>query len=100
MQLSIRCRGGRTELALAGPAITGRGEDYLISYRVNGGQPVQVAAAAPASGAGVAFKGDAVALLQSLPSEGELAVHLFAAGRGRPKIEFSLWWGSRRCARR
>jgi hypothetical protein len=76
MQLSIRCRGGRTELALAGPAISGRGEDYVISYRVNGGQPVQVAAAVPAFGAGVAFKGDAVALLQSFPSKGELAVQL------------------------
>jgi hypothetical protein len=75
MQLSIRCRGGRTELALAGPAISGRGEDYVITYRVNGGQPVQVAAV-PAFGAGVAFKGDAVALLRSLPSEGELAVQL------------------------
>jgi hypothetical protein len=76
MQLSIRCRGGRTELALAGPAISGRGEDYIISYRVNDGQPEQVAATVPASGAGVAFKGDAVTLIQSLPSEGEFAVHL------------------------
>jgi hypothetical protein len=76
MQLSIRCRGGRTELALAGPAISGRGEDYVISYRVKGGQPVQVAAAVPAFGSGVAFKGDAVGLLQSFPSEGELAVQL------------------------
>jgi hypothetical protein len=76
MQLSVRCRGGRTELALAGPAVSGRGEDYVISYRVNGGQRVQVAAAVPAFGAGIAFKGDAVALLQSLPSEGELAVQL------------------------
>jgi hypothetical protein len=76
MQLSIRCRGGRTELALAGPAVSGRGEDYVISYRVNGGQPVQVAAAVATFGAGVAFKGDAVALLQSLPSKGELAVQL------------------------
>jgi hypothetical protein len=76
MQLSIRCRGGRTELAVAGPIISGRGEDYVVSYRVNGGEPVQIAAAMPAFGAGVAFKGNAVPLIQSLPSEGELAVHL------------------------
>ena len=76
MQLSIRCRGGRTELALAGPAISSRSEDYVISYRINGGKPVQVAATLPAFGAGVAIKGDPVALLQSFPSEGELAVHL------------------------
>lgn len=76
MQLSIRCRAGRTELALAGPALSGRVEDHVISYSVNGGRPVQAAAATPAFGAGVAFKGDAVALVQSLPSGGELAVQL------------------------
>lgn len=76
MQLAIRCRGGRTELTIAGPAIAGRAEDYVISYRINGAQPVQVAAAAPAFGAGIAFKADSATLLQSLPGEGELAVHL------------------------
>jgi len=75
-QLSIRCRGGRTDLAISGPVISGRGEDYVISYRINNGQPTQIAAAASAFGAGVAFKGDVVALIQSLPNEGELAVHL------------------------
>jgi len=76
MQLSIRCRGGRTELAVAGPAISGRGEDYVVSYRINGGQPVQIAADVAAYGAGVALKGEAASLIRSLPSEGELAVHL------------------------
>ena len=72
MRLSIRCRGGRTELIVAGPAITGRGDDYFISYRVNGGQSVQLAGVAPASGDGVAFKGDVVGLLQSLSLPGRL----------------------------
>jgi hypothetical protein len=76
MQLSIRCRGGHTELAVAGPAISGRGEDYVISYRVNDGQPVQIAATVPAFGAGVALKGDAVPLLQSLPDQGDLTIHI------------------------
>jgi hypothetical protein len=76
MQLSIRCRGGRTEIEVAGPAITGRGDDYAISYRVSGGRPVQIAAATPAFGAGVAFKADVVALIQSLPGDGEFVLHL------------------------
>lgn len=76
MQLSIRCRGGHTEIAIAGPTVSGRGNDYAISYRVNGGQPVQIAAVAPAFGAGVAFKADTVALIQSLPGDGEFDVHL------------------------
>jgi hypothetical protein len=76
MQLSIRCRGGRTELAVAGPAISGRAQDYAISYRINGKEPVQVAAAPAAGAAGIAFKIDASDLVQSLPADGELAVHV------------------------
>ena len=44
MQLSIHCRGGRTELVVAGPAVSRSSEDYAISYRINDGQPVQLAA--------------------------------------------------------
>src|SRR5436190_24231371 len=50
MQLSIQCRGGRTELVVAGPAISRGSADYAISYRINDGQPVQLAAGAPSSG--------------------------------------------------
>jgi hypothetical protein len=76
MRLSIYCRNGRTELVVAGPAISGRGENYIVSYRVNGDQPVQTPGGAPSFGSGVAFKGDVVRLLQSLPDEGEIAVRL------------------------
>jgi hypothetical protein len=106
MQLSIRCRDGRTEIAIAEPVLSGRGGDYAISYRINGGPPVQIAAAAPAFGAGVAFRTDAAALIQSLPAEGELAVHVsprvgapqdavfYLAGleRVRAKIAASCKW--------
>jgi hypothetical protein len=90
MQLSIRCRGGRTELAVMGPAITGRGDDYFISYRVNGGRSVQLAGTAATFGDGVAFKGDVVGLLQSLPGDGELAVRLFPLSGNELNGIFSL----------
>jgi hypothetical protein len=76
MQLSIQCRGGRTELVIAGPALSRSSADYAISYRINDGQPVQVAAGSPSSGTGAAFTGDVVRLLQSLPEEGAIAVRL------------------------
>ena len=76
MQLSIQCRGGRTELVVAGPAVSRTSGEYAISYRVNEGQPVQLAAASPLSGTGAAFTGDIVRLLQSLPEDGEIAVRL------------------------
>ena len=76
MQLSIRCRAGRTELVVAGPIFSRSREDYAISYRINDDPPMQLAAAPPSSGTGVAFTGDVVRLLQSLPEEGKVAVRL------------------------
>jgi hypothetical protein len=75
LQLSIHCRGGRTELMVTGPAVS-RGEEYLISYRVNDDPPVQLPAGRPSFGVGAALRGDVVRLLQSLPDEGEFAVRL------------------------
>jgi hypothetical protein len=92
MQLSIRCRGGRTELVVAGPAISRSGADYTISYRINDGQPVQLAAGSPSSGNGAAFTGDVVRLLQSLPDDGDLAVRL-AARTGAAQEEHFLLGG-------
>jgi hypothetical protein len=76
MQLSIHCRGGRTELVVTGPAVSRSGGEYLISYGVNDDPPVRLPAARPSFGAGAAFRGDAVRMLQSLPDEGEFAVRL------------------------
>jgi hypothetical protein len=90
MQLSIRCRGGRTELVLAGPDISHGGGDDAISYRVNDNPAVQVAAAVPAFGPGVAFAGDVVRLLQSLPDHGELLVLLSPRGGTAHDGTFSL----------
>ncbi len=90
MRLSIRCRGGRTELTVAGPAITGPGNGYFISYSVNGGRTVQLAGLVPAFGDGIAFKGDVVALLQSLPGEGELVTSVFSVSGKAGDAVFSL----------
>ena len=90
IQLSIRCRGGRTELALSGKAITGRGDNYHLSYRVNGDQPVQLAGCRRHLAIGVAFKGDVVALLQQLPGDGELAVRLIPLSGSELDGIFSL----------
>ncbi|MGY3441171.1 hypothetical protein [Bradyrhizobium sp. USDA 4473] len=90
MKLSIRCRGGRTELSFAGPAISGRSDGYAISYRINDGKPVQVAAAAPASGSGVAVAGDVARLVQSLPDGAVLVVHLASGAGAAHDATFSL----------
>jgi hypothetical protein len=73
MQLSIQCRGGRTDVVISDPALTLRAEDYVVSYAVNDGQPAVVAAGTAASGTGVALRGDVVRLLASLPDRGDIA---------------------------
>jgi hypothetical protein len=78
VQLSIQCRGGRTELVIAGPAIMRRAEDYVVSYGVNEGPPVVVTAGTPASGIGVAIRGNVVGLLASLPSQGDVVFRAVA----------------------
>ena len=74
--MSIQCRGGRTELVVAGPALSRSNEGYALSYRIGDGQPVQLVAGWPSVGTGVAFTGDIVRLLQSFPEEGDIAVRL------------------------
>ena len=90
MQLAIYCRGGRTELVVAGPAVSAGGADYAISYRINDGQPVQLAAGSPSFGTGAAFKGDIVRLLQSLPEDGDIAVRISPRTGAAQDGRFSL----------
>jgi hypothetical protein len=78
LQLSIQCRGGRTDLVISGPALTRRVEDYAVSYGVNDSQPVVVAAGTPTSGTGIAIKGDVVRLLASLPDQGDIVFRVTA----------------------
>ena len=75
MQLSVHCRNGHTNLVVTGKFISGRGEDYAISYRISGDKPVQAGAGA-SFGRGAALQGDVVRLLQSLPEDGDFAVRL------------------------
>jgi hypothetical protein len=63
---------------VSGPAISSGGTDYSISYRVNDGHSVQLAAGPPSFGTGAAFPGDVVRLLQSLPEEGHIVVRITA----------------------
>ncbi|MDF0518841.1 hypothetical protein P0R31_16535 [Bradyrhizobium yuanmingense] len=78
MQLSIHCRKGRTEVTVAGPALSRSANEYVISFRLNADTPMQLAAASPSFGSGVAFGGDVVKLLNALPEDGHIVVRLFA----------------------
>lgn len=89
-QLSVHCRGGRTEMVVGGPAVSEGGVEYALSYRLDGGLPAQVSAGRPAYGAGVAFKGDIVGFLSSLPDEGGIAIRLTTRTGAVHEGRFSL----------
>jgi hypothetical protein len=78
LQLSIQCRGGGTELVLMSAPIKPRGEGYAVAYRIDDGGPLPLATGAPASGTGVAIKGDVVRLLASLPDRGSVSFRITA----------------------
>ena len=77
LQLSIQCRGGGTELVLAAVPIRPR-EAYAVAYRIDEGGPVPLATGAPASGTGIAIKGDVARLLASLPDRGSVFFRITA----------------------
>jgi hypothetical protein len=90
MQLSIHCRGGRTEVVVSGPAVSSGSTDSTVSYRINDGRPVQLAAGAPSFGTGTAFPGDVVRLLQSLPEQGHITVRTSSRSGAAQDGYFSL----------
>ncbi|MHC2620381.1 hypothetical protein ACVIW2_002413 [Bradyrhizobium huanghuaihaiense] len=90
MQLSIRCRNGRTELVLTGPGISRGGGDDAIFYRINDNPAMQIGAAVPAFGPGVAFTGEIIRLVQSLPDSGDLIVLFSRRGGAAHDGSFSL----------
>lgn len=73
LQLSIQCRGGRTEMVIRSAPTMRRAEDHIVSYTINDAPPVPVTIGLSSSGSGIALKGDVVGFLMSLPAEGTIA---------------------------
>lgn len=73
LQLSIQCRGGRTEMVIRSAPLMRRAEDHVVSYAINDAPPVTVTSGLSSSGSGIALKGDVAAFLRSLPAEGAIA---------------------------
>jgi len=72
LQLSIQCRGGRTEMVIRSAPLMRRAEDHVVSYLVNDSAPVTVTIGLSSSGSGIALKGDVAGFLTSLPAEGAI----------------------------
>jgi len=90
MSLSVQCRGGRTDMVVAGAAIQRGPEDAVVTYMVNAGPPVPVAVGGAPSGKGLAFRLDTVGLLASLPNDGDMTVRVAGRQGGTVEGKFSL----------
>jgi hypothetical protein len=73
LQLSIQCRGGRSEMVIRSAPLMRRAEDHVVSYAVNDAPPVTVTSGLSSSGSGIGLKGDVAGFLLSLPAEGAIA---------------------------
>ena len=90
MSLSIQCRGGRSDMVVAGAAIQRGPEDAAVTYIVNAGPPVPVAVGMAPSGKGLAFRLDTVGLIASLPNDGDMTVRVAGRQGGAVEGKFSL----------
>ena len=78
--LSISCRNGRTELAIAhsgSPAPRRSAAHVVVEHQVDDQLPVRQRWNASATGQGAAFAGDVVGFLKSLPDHGEISIRVF-----------------------
>jgi hypothetical protein len=90
LQISIQCRGGRSEMVVASPRLTLRTDRHAVSYRVNGGAPMPIGVGPSMSGQGIALRGDVSRFLLALPERGEVTFRV-AAREGEPlEAKFAL----------
>src|SRR4029453_7148068 len=76
LQLSIQCRGGRTEMVVDSPRLALRADTQAVSYTVNDEAPVPIGFGPSSSGNGLALRVDVPRFLMTLPERGEVAFPL------------------------
>jgi hypothetical protein len=85
LDLSIQCRGGRTEMVVGSPHLALRADTQAVSYTVNDGAAVPIAFGPSSSGNGIALKVDVPRFIMMLPDRGEVAFRI--AGREGQALE-------------
>ena len=79
--LAIRCRGERTELAVAttGSWLPSKYNDFRVIYQINDQAPVEQRWAASTGGRSAIFRGDAIRFLQALPDSGHISIRVYGS---------------------
>lgn len=79
--LAIRCRARRTELTISTSGAWRQDREVTVTYQINEEPPVEARWKRADNGRSLAFPGDVVRLLRSMPTSGQILVKVYA---GRP----------------
>jgi hypothetical protein len=91
--LTISCRGGRTEVAVTRRDVSHPGQyvgSVTVAYQINSQPAIEQRWAAAKVGNGVAYSGDTVRFLRSLPDEGEFHIRVLDGRRILQEASFLL----------
>ena len=90
LQLSVQCRGGRSELVVASPRLALRADRHAVSYAFNDGASVPIAVVPSTSGTGLALKDDVSRFLLALPERGDVAFRVAARDGEALEAKFAI----------
>ena len=90
LQLSIQCRGGRSEMVIASPRWPLRADRHGVSYRLDDGAPIPIGVGPSISGQGIALRGDVSRFLLTLPERGEVTFRVTAREGDALEARFAL----------
>ena len=90
--ISIHCRAGRTSLTISAPRSWNKlGEsEAKVVYKINDGPPVEQRWRAADGGRSLAFQGDAVRLLRTIPEGARFLIEVYAGSTAPYESAFQL----------
>jgi hypothetical protein len=80
---AIHCRAHHTELIVSTAGFWKKDGEVRVIYRINEETPVEASWRSVATGRGLAFPGDVVRLLRSMPANGQILIKVYA-GKAPP----------------
>jgi len=91
-QLSVGCRGRRTEIVIgtSGSWKPSSGEDVMVAYRINSQPEVQERWTVSAGGRSALYRGDAAKLLTLLPDPGQIGIKVSDRDGPTAQVMFDL----------
>ena len=81
--LAIHCRAQRTELIISTTGTWKRDGEVKVVYRINDEPPVEARWRPAETGKSLAFQGDVVRFLRSMPADGQVLIKVYA-GKSPP----------------